>query len=121
MLKLTAPKRLIVVPRGAADVNDDGGDEESTGTGCNWDLGYALSVHKSQGSEWPVVIVMVDDSGGAKRICSREWLYTAISRAKNCCYLVGNLGIAQGFCRRTAIDKRKTFLKERIQEGMRSL
>lgn len=120
-VRLTAPKRLIVVPRGAADVNDDGSDDESTGTGCNWDLGYALSVHKSQGSEWPVVIVMVDDSGAAKRICSREWLYTAISRAKNCCYLVGNLAVAQGFCRRTAIDKRKTFLKERIQEGMRSL
>lgn len=122
-VRLSAPKRLILVPRGQADVNDDdGGDEEqSTGTGCNWDLGYALSVHKSQGSEWPVVIVMVDDSGGAKRICSREWLYTAISRAKNCCYLVGNLATAQGFCRRTAIDKRKTFLKERIQQGMAPL
>lgn len=117
-VRLTSPKRLIVVPRGQSD--DDSDDEEgSTGTGCNWDLGYALSVHKSQGSEWPVVIIMVDDSGGAKRVCSREWLYTAISRAKRHCYLIGNLEAAQGFCRRTAIDKRKTFLKERIQQGVK--
>lgn len=119
-VRLTSPKRLIVVPRGQSD--DDSDDEEgSTGTGCNWDLGYALSVHKSQGSEWPVVIVMVDDSGGAKRVCSREWLYTAISRAKRHCYLIGNLEAAQGFCRRTAIDKRKTFLKERIQQGIKAI
>lgn len=117
-VRLTAPDRLIVVPRGAADVDDDqANDGESTGTGCNWDLGYALSVHKSQGSEWPAVVVMVDDSGAAKRVCSREWLYTAISRAKQCCYLVGKLGVASGFTRRTAIDKRKTFLAYQIKEG----
>lgn len=119
-VRLTSPKRLIVVPRGQADESDEEEDGAS-GTGCNWDLGYALSVHKSQGSEWPVVIVMVDDSGGAKRVCSREWLYTAISRAKQRCYLVGDTEVAQGFCRRTAIDKRKTFLKERIQEGLKPL
>ncbi len=118
-VRLSTPARLIVVPRGQVD--DDSDDEEASGTGCNWDLGYALSVHKSQGSEWPVVIVMIDDSGGAKRVCSREWLYTAISRAKQRCFLIGDLEVAQQFCRRTAIDKRKTFLKQKIQEGLKPL
>jgi ATP-dependent exoDNAse (exonuclease V) alpha subunit len=67
-----------------------------------------------------VVIVMADDSGAAKRVCSREWLYTAISRAKQCCVLVGKLSVAQGFTRRTAIDKRKTFLAWQIKEGMKA-
>jgi len=118
-VRLSSPKRLIVVPRGQADEDDD--EEGASGTGCNWDLGYALSVHKSQGSEWPVVIVMLDDSSGAKRVCDRAWLYTAISRAKQRCYLIGDQAVAHGFCRRQNIDKRKTFLKQRIQEGMKPL
>lgn len=112
---LTTPRRLIVVPRGAYDESGDTSDEDegATGTGCNWDLGYALSVHKAQGSEFPAVVVMIDD----QRICTREWIYTAISRAKQLCILIGSLSVAYGFCRRTAIDKRKTFLAERIREA----
>jgi hypothetical protein len=125
-VRLSAPKRLIIVPRGPAEATDseDGEaetEDKTTGTGCDWELGYAISTHRSQGSEWPVVIVMIDDSGAAKRVCSREHLYTSISRAKQCCVLVGKLGVAQGFCRRTAIDKRKTMLVHRIKESLSSL
>lgn len=122
-VRLSSPNRVVIVPRGQEDPRDNGGeeDDDSPGTGCNWDLGYALSVHKSQGSEWPVAIVVVDESGGAGQVCSREWIYTAISRAKQCCYLVGPLHVAQNFVRRTAIDKRKTFLAERICELSREL
>lgn len=115
---LKTPDRLVVVPRGQQQEGEGSDeDEDATGTGCNWDLGYALSCHKAQGSEWPHVIVMVDDSPAAAQVCSREWIYTAISRAKTCCYLVGKLAVAQGFTRRTAIDKRKTFLRELITNG----
>lgn len=127
-VQLTAPRRLVIVPRGQMEAVDDDadvkGDEEgnveneSTGTGCDWELGYAISTHKSQGSEFPVVIVMVDEGGAAKRVCSKEWLYTSISRAKQCCVLIGKLEVARTFTRRTAIDKRKTFLKELLQQGM---
>lgn len=125
-VQLTAPRRLVVVPRGKADdaepVADENGDSEATtGTGCNWELGYALSVHKFQGSEISVAIVMIDDSGAAKRVCDRAWIYTAISRAKQCCVLIGKLEVARGFCKRQTIAKRKTFLKEHIREGMRAL
>lgn len=112
-VELQSPERRIRVPRGT---EDNGDDEEATGTGCNWDLAYAISVHKSQGSEWPVVLVVIDEYPGAKRLCDRAWLYTAISRAKKECYLVGRIDTAQTMATRNNIDKRKTFLKEWIDE-----
>lgn len=101
--QLDAPARMIKIPRG-----------EEGGSGCSWDLAYGTSCHKAQGSEWPVVFVVLDEYPGARRVCSREWLYTGMSRAKVACFLVGKLGTAHGMIRREAIRKRKTFLKELI-------
>lgn len=121
--RLSNPARTIKIPRGRSQDQgsqdggngvDDGSDSDKSSTGCSWDLGYALSVHKSQGSEWPIVIVMVDEYPGARMICSKEWLYTAISRAKQRCCLIGKKATADRFCRTTAIRKRKTFLRELI-------
>jgi hypothetical protein len=117
--RLNAPRRTIRIPRGRASENDepDGGDgvnSDKTSTGCSWDLGYCLSVHKSQGSEWPWVIVLIDEYPGARMVCSREWLYTSISRAKSKCVLIGKKATAEAMCRRVAIGKRKTFLRELI-------
>jgi exodeoxyribonuclease V alpha subunit len=112
-VSLDSPKRLVKIPRGASN-----GEHEdaaaSTDTGCQWDLAYAISCHKSQGSEWPCVIVALDEYPGARRICSREWIYTAISRAKSVCLLVGKRNVADGMCVTRSITKRKTFLKELI-------
>ncbi len=119
--KLSNPTRVVMIPRGKAADDDDkgsgGGDESDSktpATGCTWDLGYALSCHKSQGSEWPIVIVMVDDYPGARMVASREWTYTAISRAKKLCLAIGKLATMQASCRKVALGKRKTFLKELI-------
>jgi exodeoxyribonuclease V alpha subunit len=119
-VSLDAPKRLIKIPRGAENgdgdkENDSGSDQEqdstpATSTGCQWDLAYAISCHKSQGSEWPGVFVAIDEYPGARRICSREWVYTAISRARLFCLLVGKRSIADGMCCTQAIKRRKTFL-----------
>jgi len=115
--ELENPERYVKIPHGISrDKEDDSEDQNATNTGCTWDLGYALSVHKSQGSEWPVVVVMVDDYPGARMVCSREWAYTAISRAKKLCLLIGKKATFDGFCRRPMIQKRKTFLKELIEE-----
>lgn len=115
--KLASPVRTIKIARGKGSDNDEGGDSEkddTSGAGCNWDLAYAISCHKSQGSEWPCVIVALDEYPGAKMVCSRNWLYTAISRAKKVCLLVGKRQTADSMCLRDAISTRKTFLKERI-------
>lgn len=122
--RLTQPDRTILIPRSAKSANADGEEnpgsgedsEESTGSGCAWELGYAISGHKSQGSEWPLVIVMVDDYNGAKMVQSKQWLYTTLSRAKVLCLLIGQQKTANGCCSRDALFQRKTFLKERILE-----
>jgi len=80
--------------------------------GCQWDLAYAITVHKAQGSEFPVVIVMVDKA--AKRVCDRAWMYTAISRAKQQCILIGSKATAVAMCSKFNLENRKTFLKEGI-------
>jgi len=54
-------------------------------------------------------------------VCSREWLYTAISRAKKACFLVGKLSTAMGMIRREALNKRKTFLAELIESEREGL
>jgi ATP-dependent exoDNAse (exonuclease V) alpha subunit len=76
--QLSAPMRLVKIPRGGGQQSGDngtGGDaEESSAAGCQWDLAYAISCHKSQGSEFPVVIVALDEYPGARMVCSREWL-----------------------------------------------
>jgi exodeoxyribonuclease V alpha subunit len=118
---LTSPQRVVCIPRGGKKDKEAEGEESSEGqksAGCQWDLGYALSTHKSQGSEWPVVIVMLDEYAGARRVCSREWIYTAISRAKKLCLLVGKKHTGDAMCRREALSRRKTFLVEQIAEQL---
>ena len=73
---------------------------------------FAITVHKSQGSEWPCVIVLLDPS--AHSVCDRSWLYTAISRAKMRCILMGDKMTADRFCRKASVNQRKTFLAEQI-------
>lgn len=120
VVKLNNPARVVKVPRGKANDSDketeptEDGGEDSTGTGCSWELGYALSVHKSQGSEFPFVVVILDEYPGAKMICSREWIYTSDSRGKLVTVEIGREATALGMLRRVALTKRKTLLRERI-------
>jgi exodeoxyribonuclease V alpha subunit len=109
VVRIESPLRIVSVPY-RTEQNESG----ESGSLSNWDLAYALSVHKSQGSEFPVAIVMIDDYPGARQICDRSWIYTAISRAKQHCHLVGKFETAMRFCFEQKIDKRKTFLTEMI-------
>jgi hypothetical protein len=49
-------------------------------------FGYALTAHKSQGSEWNEVLVLIETSTRPTSYEGRRWLYTAITRAKERCY-----------------------------------
>ncbi|MCP4540429.1 MAG: AAA family ATPase, partial [Chloroflexi bacterium] len=110
--ELESPKRIIKIPKGQS--NDDDSDD-ATDTGCNWDLGYAVSTHKSQGSQWKIVIPMIDSSPAARRVCTREWIYTAFSRAEDACIAIGQKAVAREFCKRSGLGVRKTFLQEDIE------
>lgn len=104
---------LAPAPRGAAA---GGGEAQAQAAPDCFDLGWAITCHKAQGSQWPVVVVVIDDSSAARRVCTREWLYTAISRAERLCVLVGRLPVAQMMVRRVSLAARKTFMKEILTE-----
>ncbi len=73
-------------------------------------LGYALTTHSSQGSGFPVTIYLVDDC----RINDRTLVYTALSRAKNISFSIGQLGVLNRQIRVNQLVSRKTFLKEML-------
>lgn len=80
----------------------------------NLDLAYALTIHKSQGSQWPIVIMPVVMAHNF--ILSNNLIYTAVTRASKKCFIYG-----QKFAIKHAIetfkeDVRNTTLKEKIIE-----
>ena len=74
-------------------------------------LAYVITVHKSQGSEWPIVILPVHKSFGTL-IMQRNLLYTAISRAKQICILIGQREEVPMIIKRNHSEARNTNLKE---------
>ena len=69
-------------------------------------LAYAISVHKAQGSEVPVVVAVCHRSHA--RMLTRPLLYTAITRAREACVLVGD-SAALGSCRAPGRQRRSQF------------
>ena len=76
------------------------------------ELAYCLSVHKSQGSEFPVVIIPV--AGGPKMLLTRNLFYTALTRAKKLVVLVGREEVIRQMVENDYILKRYTTLTERL-------
>lgn len=118
------PERLLAVPRSAASqtVGEVESDESSSDTGggkdkssaANFDLGYAATCHKMQGSQAKAVIVLLDH--GAYGL-SREWLLTAASRMEKLCVFIGRFSTVTKMAGRSSLRERKTFLAERLREG----
>lgn len=82
---------------------------------------WAITGHKSQGSQWPCVITVADGSGAADRVCSRAWWYTVISRAGKLSITIGQRAAIDRHCANVDLDQRKTFLTERIQDWKHKL
>lgn len=80
----------------------------------NLTAAYAITGHKSQGAQWPVVIIVADQFGG--RVAGRSWWYTAISRAQRFAVTVGKLGVIRRQCGVDITERRKTFLRELLAE-----
>lgn len=83
-----------------------------------FDLAYAVTTHKSQGSAWPVVIVMADDSFAADRVTSWEHHRTSWSRMRKLVISIGNIEAVHRQCRRSALAGRKTFLPAMVKRLM---
>jgi exodeoxyribonuclease V alpha subunit len=78
-------------------------------------LSWAITCHKSQGSEWPITIVVFDPAANFG-LGVAEWVTTGISRAKRFCICVGTVGTARRWVKKTSLFNRKTFLRERMRD-----
>ena len=78
----------------------------------NLDLAYCLSVHKSQGSEFPVVVMPV--AGGPPMLLTRNLFYTALTRARSLVVLVGREDVVRQMVENDHILKRYTTLTDRL-------
>ena len=78
------------------------------------ELSYAITIHKSQGSEYPAVLLPL--LGGPKLLLHRNLLYTAITRAKNCVTILGSQVTVCEMIDNENENRRYTGLTNRIHE-----
>ena len=78
------------------------------------ELAYAITIHKSQGSEYPAVIIPL--LSGPRMLLTRNLLYTAVTRAKSCVTIVGSDQCVNMMIGNESEQKRYTSLTERIVE-----
>ena len=97
---------------------DDAGDRRVTyGKGDVYalDLAYALTVHKSQGSQWPWVVMLCHSTH--TRMLTRQLLYTGITRAQKGVALIGDLKGIGAAVKNVADAQRNTWLAQELREG----
>ena len=78
------------------------------------ELAYAITIHKSQGSEYPAVVIPL--LTGPRMLMNRNLLYTAVTRAKKCVTIVGNDETFQMMIENNAEQRRYSGLKNRLTE-----
>ncbi len=78
------------------------------------ELAYAITIHKSQGSEYPAVVIPL--LNGPQMLMNRNLLYTAVTRAKKCVTLVGDENTFVSMIQNTRQQKRCTGLGEEIRK-----
>lgn len=76
-------------------------------------LGYVVTTHSFQGSQSPYVVVGLDMS--AYMLLSREMLYTALTRSKKYCVLVGQINAVKKATSISRVSVKQTWLKELLQ------
>ncbi|MCD8020883.1 MAG: ATP-dependent RecD-like DNA helicase [Clostridiales bacterium] len=79
------------------------------------ELAYAITIHKSQGSEYPAVVIPL--LTGPAILCNRNLLYTAVTRAQRCVAIVGRQSMVEQMIRNETEQKRYTALRDFLAEG----
>ena len=80
------------------------------------ELAYAITIHKSQGSEYPAVIMPL--MGGPRMLFNRNLLYTGVTRAKSCVTILGSRQVVRDMIANESEARRFTSLDVRIKEIM---
>ena len=78
------------------------------------ELAYAVTIHKSQGSEYPAVIIPI--LSGPRMLMNRNLLYTAVTRARRCVTVVGSENTFAEMIRNEKQQQRYSSLDKRIRE-----
>lgn len=78
------------------------------------ELAYAVTIHKSQGSEYPAVVIPL--LSGPRMLLNRNLLYTAVTRAKKCVTIVGNDETFNQMIQNNLQQRRYSGLKDRLLE-----
>lgn len=81
------------------------------------EMAYALTVHKSQGSEWSAVIIPV--CSFPPMLMTRNLLYTAVTRGKQLVILVGSLSAVSTMVRNNKLQLRYSSLEKRLKETVK--
>lgn len=82
------------------------------------ELAYAITIHKSQGSEYPAVVIPL--LGGPKVLMNRNLLYTAVTRGKKCVTIVGSRRAVSDMIQNQSEQKRYSTLEIRLKELQKS-
>lgn len=104
VIRKDVEKRELVIqfPQGNAIIGGDGLSHIQ--------LGYAISCHRAQGSGFPYVIAACDP--GAYQLLTKQWLYTALSRAKKYCVLIGTPRSINQCVKTDRVTRKSTWLSE---------
>lgn len=78
------------------------------------ELSYAITIHKSQGSEYPAVILPL--LTGPRMLFNRNLLYTGVTRARSCVTILGSSQTVRGMIDNVSENRRYTSLDQRIRE-----
>ena len=78
------------------------------------ELSYAITIHKSQGSEYPAVIMPL--LSGPRMLFNRNLLYTGVTRGRSCVTILGSSAVVRGMIDNESENRRYTALAERIRE-----
>jgi len=82
-------------------------------------LGWATTVHKAQGTEWPHIIVVVPKEDNSEFV-DRSLIYTAITRAQNNLIVIGDSQAVTRAIKHRSTDRRKTLLGAFVTEALKT-
>ncbi len=83
----------------------------------NFRLAYAISIHKSQGSEFDIVVLPIVK--GYRKMLYQRLIYTAVTRAKKKLFIIGDLSALEYASKNTETDIRRTTIKDFLVDGIK--
>ena len=96
-------------------------DQKYLCDGARFDLSYCMTIHKSQGSEYPVVIIPLSENPSDMYMLNAQLVYTAMTRGKKEVYFVGSAKALESAVRKTVEVERSSVLSKILQTELPQL